>query len=382
MAHVTDFAGSSLVPPPTITISILAGIIFILGLIFLIIHFQNRRLSFSHKLKEFLIWSGFLFLGIAALAASVFLTTPKITSVAPVSSAVDADPATIIAITFDKPVGRRLMGKTINPDVPGTWVFEDPLYSTHLYRRLVYYPDTTFNSGTDYKVKLTGIENTLGTSKPYDFEFSFKTKTNALIAQATAKTENLTFKLPVPVYLQQHTLSCELASLRMALDYKGITKSEDELLNQVGVDNTPHKGGVWGNPYERFVGNVNGTQMKDGYGVYWGPIERVAKMYGGALAFQNGTISQLTRAIRAGNPVIIWVYSKNGAPTHWKTPDGLDIFAVSGEHTVVAVGFVGPADNPTQIIVNDSLIGQSYWSRSLFDRKWATFNQAGVVVYK
>ena len=150
----------------------------------------------------------------------------------------------------------------------------------------------------------------------------------------------------------------------------------------VGFDDTLHVGNIWGNPYEHFVGNVNGNQMRDGYGVYWGPIERVAKIFEGAQAFQNGNISLLTSNIQKGNPVIIWVYSKSGAPTHWKTPSGQDIFAVAGEHTVVVVGYVGPADNPTELIVNDSLVGQDYWPRALFDHKWATFSQSGVVIYK
>ncbi len=291
-----------------------------------------------------------------------------------------------IYLQFDRPVSRRSMEKSITPDVPGTWVFEDPVYLTHLYRKVVFYPQDGFQANTTYTVKIVGIENTIRKSKPYEVQFSFKTQNaQALTASnsvAAVAPKPQTFKLPVPAYLQQHTLSCEVSSLRMALAYKGISKTEEDLMAQVGVDNTPHIDGTWGDPYEHFVGNVDGNQMRDGYGVYWGPIERVARNYGKAEAFQGGNIEKLTKAISAGNPVIIWVYSSSGRPTHWKTSGGKDIFAVAGEHTVVAVGFVGSASNPTQIIVNDSLVGQVYWSRSQFDHKWATFNQAGVIIYK
>lgn len=361
--------------------SIIGGFVLLLVLTFLVIHFLKRRLSFKHKLKEFSVWTAFLVLGFIIVGAVIFLPQPKVISAIP-SDSQTVDPATVIKISFDKPVGRKVLSETIIPEVPGTWVYQDPVYSTHLYRTLVFYPDTTLNAGTTYMVRLEGIENTLQTSSAGSYQFSFNTRDNPVIAKAMAKVQSQTVKLPVPSYLQQHTLSCEVSSLRMALAYKGVTKSEDELLAQVGFDNTPHIDGTWGNPYEHFVGNVNGRQMRDGYGVYWGPIERVAKMYGNAQSFQNGTVQMLTQNILAGNPTIIWVYSSSGAPTHWKTPSGVNIFAVAGEHTVVVVGFVGTQDNPTQIIVNDSLVGQSYWPRAYFDRKWATFSQAGVVINK
>jgi uncharacterized protein YvpB len=167
----------------------------------------------------------------------------------------------------------------------------------------------------------------------------------------------------------------------MALAFRGVIVSEEELLAKVGVDPTPHKGDVWGNPYERFVGNVDGTQMKDGYGVYWGPIARVASDYRRAAAFEGWTIGNLTQEIQNGNPVVIWTYAGRGRQTSWKTPEGRDIYAVRDEHTVLAVGFVGQPSNPTQIIINDPLIGKIYLSRALFDKKWKIFGNSGVVVY-
>lgn len=85
--------------------------------------------------------------------------------------------------------------------------------------------------------------------------------------------------------------------------------------------------------------------------------------------------------VKKGNPVIIWTYSKSGAPTFWFTPSGEKIFAVAGEHTVVVVGYVGSAEDPTQVIVNDSLEGKIYWPRATFDKKFGTFSGSGVVIY-
>lgn len=382
MQHLISFAGSPLIPPETKPFLLVGGIVLTATLAFLVFHFRDRYLTVGHKLREILIWLFFLVLGTSVFLGYIFLKTPGVILISPAIQSLDVDPKTKIEISFDRPVARKVLNEKITPSVAGTWVYEDPVYSTHLYRKLVFYPDTTLNAGTKYKVELNGIENTFGTSSPYNYEFTFSTKSDPVIAKQVAMVESQTVKLDVPMYLQQHTLSCEVASLRMALAYKGINKSEDELLNEVEIDNTPHIDGTWGNPYLHFVGNVNGNQMRDGYGVYWGPIERVAKMYGDAKAFQNGKIQDLTSEIDKGNPIVIWVYSESGAPAHWKTPDGTDVFAVAGEHTVVVVGYVGSSQNPTQIIVNDSLVGQSYWGRDYFNHKWATFSEAGVVVYK
>ncbi len=383
MPHSYPIDGSPLLPADYVG-GLLVGIVVVLIAVYFFVHHKHKH--FKDRIKSF-SRSSFTILTTLIVIAGItlgyiLLPSPQIAKTIPVVSTTDFDPQNNITIEFNHPVSRSIMGKSITPDVPGVWVFEDPLYTTHLYKKLVFYPDIGFGSNTNYKIEITNIQNTIQKSKPYDFELSFKTKNLPIIAKALAAVENQTFKLNVPAYLQQHTLSCEVSSLRMALAYKGVNKSEDELLSLVGYDNTPHSGGVWGNPYEHFVGNVNGNQMRDGYGVYWGPIERVAKIYGNAMAFEHGNVNMLTSQILKGNPVVIWVYSKNGTPTSWTTPNGVKVFAAAGEHTVVAVGFVGPADNPSKIIVNDSLVGQVYWPRSLFDRKWSTFSQSGVVVYK
>lgn len=374
--------GSPILPLPYL-IGIVLGFLVLLGIIFLVVHLISGHIHPKSEIKKIGVCSAITFGAVLVYLLYLLALPPNVTSTIPLNNATAVALASPITVKFDRPVSRAIMDKTITPDVPGVWVFEDPVYATHLYRKVVFYPDLGLSPKTKYTLDIKNILNVIKIGKPKSYQFSFTTTdVSAGVVVALAKVQSQTFKLPVPAYLQQHTLSCEVASLRMALAYKGVTKSEDELLALVGYDNTPHVGNIWGNPYEHFVGNVNGNQMRDGYGVYWGPIERVAKMFGNAQAFQNQNIKFLTSQVTKGNPVIIWVYSSSGAPTHWKTPSGIDIFAVAGEHTVVVTGYVGSADNPTQVIVNDSLVGQVYWPRSLFDRKWATFSQSGVVIFK
>lgn len=373
MDYSQYLAGSPLIPPKLVAIYIF-GLIVFLGFTYLFLCQKKTCRQIKKRLaiilKIALVTQFFFLLSASAIATYLLLPKPEITQV------LTNDKITII---FSRPVSRQLLEKSIEPEVPGVWLFEDSLYATHLYRHLVFYPDDGFEANTEYTINLKNISNTSKLTDSYNYEFKFTSDSQSFpIRLAAAPTK---VKLNVPIYLQQHPLSCEASTLRMALAYRNIQVSEDKLLAEVGFDPTPHQGRVWGNPYQAFVGDVNGRQMTTGYGVYWGPIAKVARNYRNATEFTNWNISKLTAEIDAGNPVIIWGYSRNGTPTYWNTPQGERIHAVAGEHTVVVAGYVGPATNPTQIIVNDPLIGQVYWSRATFDKKWASFSQSGVVVY-
>lgn len=166
-----------------------------------------------------------------------------------------------IKITFDQDVNHDSARDSfsITPSLPGRFGWEG--------KTMIFTPSKPLTSNTKFTVKLTaGIISTDGLDSNQVFSSSFTTETETTI-------------LAVPLYLQQHPLSCEAASLRMALAYRKVDVAEDDLLSQIGVDPTPHTGNVWGDPYKAFVGNVNGKQMTTGYGVYWGPIARVAGNY-------------------------------------------------------------------------------------------------------
>lgn len=295
----------------------------------------------------------------------VFTTLGKVAleKTNPRDGALGSSVRTPIRITFDQDVvpDSAENNFSLSPTVAGKFAWEG--------KSMIFTPSKPLASNTKYTVGLaTGIKSTDGMDSDRDLSFSFSTEAETTV-------------LAVPLLLQQHSLSCEAASLRMALAFRKISVSEDELLTQIGIDPTPHNGNIWGDPYKAFVGNVNGKQMTTGYGVYWDPIVRVARNYRSAQEFSGWSASQVMNEVKRGNPVIIWTYSKSGAPTSWFTPSGEKIFAVAGEHTVLVVGYVGSADDPTQVIVNDSLEGKVYWSRATFDKRFATFAGSGVVVY-
>ena len=186
--------------------------------------------------------------------------------------------------------------------------------------------------------------------------------------------------LDVPIHIQERALSCEVATLKMALAYKGVEVSENELMEFVGFDPTPKSDNTWGDPHQAFVGDIDGYQPYTGYGVYWEPIARAGSQYRESTYFTNGTITDLTYEIVEGNPVIVWGNAASGRSVDWYTPDGKMIKAISGEHTLTVKGFLGSQENPTHIVYNDPHTGQVTQTVAEFSQQWSLLDNAGVIV--
>jgi uncharacterized protein YvpB len=446
--------------------------------VFIFFALQKIKRVWPALLLPLILLHGIILLILVSAALFILQPTPRVIKTTYQLSRNSTTPA--IEITFDKPVMRKNLQKSITPEVPGLWLFTDPLYATHLYRKVVFYPYIPLSPATTYTIHLSGIRNFMNNlSSSHTFTFTtadvfdvlgdkttvyakdriavtgslptngwdgiavdttvrirfnqsvdinsaqehfsieppvygtfswdkdtliftpsvylaFATRytffistgvTNSLGLQSTENysasftTQEETTKLAVPFFFQQHALSCEAATLRMVLAYRGIAVTEDELLQKIGFDPNGKRGTIWGNPHVGFVGNINGKQMVNGYGVYWEPIARAANYYRYAKSFEGWTTSQLIRSIQTSTPVIAWISINGYSPSLWLTPTGDHIKAVPDEHTVVVIGFLGPPNNPSYIIVNDPLIGEAYWSRESFEKKWNSLSNSGVLVF-
>ena len=224
--------------------------------------------------------------------------------------------------------------------------------------------DTTYKFGV-----AAGIGSIHGLASTNSFDYSFSTKSSETT-------------LNIPMDYQDKPLSCEAASLKMALNYKGATVSETDIMNIVGYDPTIRNGNVWGDPYTAFVGDINGRQDTTGYGVYWDPIARAAKTWRNATAFTGWTSAQAAEQLAAGNPIVVWgVTGGSIARDDWVTSSGKNILAWHGEHARTLIGFKGTTSNPTSFILNDPVSGRITWTKSQFESNWSSFGNAGVVVY-
>lgn len=200
---------------------------------------------------------------------------------------------------------------------------------------------------------------------------------------ASITTAKPTVKLNVPQHYQEHSLSCEVASLLMTLEYRGVDVTETELIQQLPVsDPSPRgKNNIWGDPNLGFVGNIDGKMPNTGYGVYEKPINDLANIYRASKIITNGKIQDLIAELKNNNPVIVWGVFGKTKNISWKTPEGKTINAKNNEHTRVLIGFTGSSNNPQSLIFLDSIFGEVNEKTSDFIKNWKLLDNKAVVIY-
>jgi uncharacterized protein YvpB len=192
--------------------------------------------------------------------------------------------------------------------------------------------------------------------------------------------------LPVPFNRQVYPLSCEAASLQMALAYQGIGASQGRILETIGIDyRAPYTDSAgrfrWGNPYTSFVGSPYGDEASlTGYGTYHSAIARAASSLGGRVLRSGEGISpeEVYSAIIDGHPVVAWVAIdwRRHAPTNYLTFDGSWVqFGAPYEHAVTVAGV-----NETSVLVNNPLSGPQWVSKGTFEAAYATFGYMAVIL--
>jgi uncharacterized protein YvpB len=201
--------------------------------------------------------------------------------------------------------------------------------------------------------------------------------------------------LDVSLKHQAYTLSCEAASLQMILAYKGISKTQDELLADIGVSE-PYKSYtdaegmmIWGDPNLGFVGNVKGLfssadrgmRGATGWGVNKDPIARVAQHYfPNSVALTGYTPDDVLKELDAKNPVIFWHVPDSygdGAITY-KTPAG-KLIKFFRNHVAVISGYK-IENGEVSFYISDPLYGEYYLRKSTLARRMAKYDGDVVVV--
>ncbi len=267
-----------------------------------------------------------------------------------------------VRLTFNQTVQHAGVSSLLafSPNASGTWVW--------VGEELVFTPKQAFAFGTTYTLTVAKtLQPVQGLPAAGNLTLRFT-------------TEQAVTRLAVPFHRQDHKLSCEIATLVMALRYRGVAIGEQPIIDAIGVDPTPKKNGVWGDPDVAFVGNIDGQQPGTGYGVYAIPIARAGSAYRPSRVLSAATLPDVLTEVQSGNPVIVWGNASTGRRIDWKTPAGKTIRAIVGEHTRVVIGFVGSVSNPTTIITLDPLYGERRFTRAAFLADWARLGNLAVVV--
>ena len=182
---------------------------------------------------------------------------------------------------------------------------------------------------------------------------------------------------------QNHSLSCEEAATSMAMTHQGINVSQDQILAELGADRRPMyvdgAGRVrWGNPYQTFVGNVNGSEGNyTGFGTFYPPLVRVAKAHGAnILAYGSMSADMVIARVIAGHPVVAF------ATWDWAWHPRRDYLSFDGQW----IPWIGPYNSShvytvvgvsaTSVLVNDPIRGQYWISKGAFMAGYSEFNEA------
>jgi uncharacterized protein YvpB len=268
------------------------------------------------------------------------------------------DAAAIASAAFGTAAGELSLASAIGVNVAPYQVLIDTEHTSYSTATKV----AQFNTVTDHLI-------TIGSTAHNEYR--------AAVARAYHVIYGIQF------YYQTHSLSCEETATSMALTHQGIYLSQDQILAEIGADTSPMyvdgNGTVrWGNPYEHFVGNVNGSEHNyTGYQANYPPLVRMARAHG-ASVLAAGWMSAETiyTNVVANHPVVVYAtYDWGWHPRHdYLSYDGQWIpwigpYVDAHVYTVVGV-------NPWSVLVNDPIRGQYWVSKSTFEAAYSVFQEA------
>jgi uncharacterized protein YvpB len=199
----------------------------------------------------------------------------------------------------------------------------------------------------------------------------------------------------VPYIMPEHYGTCEIAALAETLVHAGIAATQTDILNSVGVDETPASlaNGVltWGDPYASYVGNPDGNeQAMTGYGTYYSTIQRVALSLGVTVvaAGEGTSAASVYAAVQQGHPVITWVnhqWVSEPAAAAWHCDDGrtqtmnglpLEYWGPF-EHAFVVVGV---SDDSIVVQTDTEPNPWTVYAKSDFEIGFAQFGNMAIVI--
>ncbi|WP_246942816.1 C39 family peptidase [Bacillus pinisoli] len=179
---------------------------------------------------------------------------------------------------------------------------------------------------------------------------------------------------------------CEVTSLAMLLQYKGINTNKLELAERIKKDTTLYRRKenkiYFGNPNDGFVGDMYNLN-KPGYGVYHEPIRELAEQYlpGEILDITGSDFEYLKFFLSNGNPV--WIITNAtfkvlGANSfqEWETPTGR-VRITYREHSVLVTGY-----DENYVYFNDPLSGEKNKKEPLTDfiHAWEQMGSQAITV--
>ncbi len=174
---------------------------------------------------------------------------------------------------------------------------------------------------------------------------------------------------------------CEVTSLTMLLQHKGVQVDKMQLASE--IHRVPFKqDGLHGNPYEGFVGNIY-TKAELGYGVYNQPIFNLAEKYvpEKVINLTGRDVQDLYKVISSGSPVWVIINTTfkplaESSFETWNTSSG-KVKITYYEHSVVVIGY-----DQNFVYVNDPLANNPRKAvpRAEFEKAWEQMGKQAITI--
>lgn len=197
--------------------------------------------------------------------------------------------------------------------------------------------------------------------EPPQIEVTSAKISNEQIAPVKIK-EKVLLDAPIIKQFPELPRGCEVTSLAMLLQYKGIQTNKMELAAKVKKDTTPLKrvnGSIyWGSPNDGFIGDMY-SYNNPGYGVYHEPIKELAEQFlpDQIVDLTGSDFTELKTYLSQDIPIWIIInttYKKlpDTFFESWQTPDG-ELKITYKEHSVLITGY-----DLKHIYFNDPISGK------------------------
>jgi uncharacterized protein YvpB len=185
------------------------------------------------------------------------------------------------------------------------------------------------------------------------------------------KNSTAVYKMNIPVVLQNPELptGCEVTSLTMALNYKGIKVDKITLAKQMPYTTTfdPNKGFV-GSPFKKSGETINPVKLQE-----------LAKVYRSKSADLTGVgIATIEQEVRAGNPVLVWYTIGYVEPKdEYLSRNGHKYWYPQPLHCIVVTGA-----SSTSFFINDPLNGNKNYpiDKDRFNHIYTKMGKRALVV--
>ena len=181
---------------------------------------------------------------------------------------------------------------------------------------------------------------------------------------AAARIKNM------PVFAQQHYLSCEYSAVRAAAARWNVNLTEWDFINSIPNNEDPHLG---------FRGNIDdGWGGTDSYGIYAEPIAQFLATRALQTKLLWGGVESVKQEVTLGRPVVVWVAGGMGwSETFEASANGNSFLIMPYEHAMTVYGY-----NENGVYVADPGFGTyDYYSWENFTRSWGYLGNMAMSVF-